>query len=188
VRQRLRAGSGSLRTPLICNLGIFRLHLRLGAVLNLTFKRQNYQLHTASLSGSIGKDFAYHASGHEFESRLKWNLSNFPHHLWLLLSDDRGMAKWFWAHYNHEVHFSSAVKAKKGPQVVTSLLNQRRNSYSYYSKTKTMHSDHLCLQLGMHNFFIRDKDSNSIVDIRVSHGVFWFFANFEVCTYSGFTD
>jgi len=42
---------------------------------------------TNSLCGSVGKDFVYHACGHEFESRLKWKFSNFPHHLWRLLSD-----------------------------------------------------------------------------------------------------
>jgi len=41
------------------------------------------------------------------------------------------MAKWFGAHYNQEVRFSSAVKCKKGSQVLTSLLNQRRNYYYY---------------------------------------------------------
>jgi len=38
----------------------------------------------------------YHACGHEFESRQKWKCSNFPHHLWLLLSKlsfYRGTAK-----------------------------------------------------------------------------------------------
>jgi len=34
------------------------------------------------------------------------------------------MAKWFGAHYNQEVRFSSAVKCKKGPQVLTSLLTK----------------------------------------------------------------
>jgi len=29
---------------------------------------------------------------------------------------------WFGAHYNQEVRFSSAVKCKKGPQVLTWLL------------------------------------------------------------------
>jgi len=44
--------------------------------------------YVVTLCGSIGKDFVYHVCGHEFESRrLKWNFSNFPHHLWLLLSD-----------------------------------------------------------------------------------------------------
>jgi len=51
----------------------------------------------------------------------------FPQHLWLLLSDFRGRAKWFGAHYNHKARFSSAVKCKKGPQVLTSLPHQRRN-------------------------------------------------------------
>jgi len=44
-----------------------------------------------------------YACGHEFESRLKWKFSIFPHHLWLIISDYRGMAKWFGAHYNQEV-------------------------------------------------------------------------------------
>jgi len=37
------------------------------------------------------------------------------------------MAQWFGAHYNQEVSFSSAVMLKKGPHVLTSLANQRRN-------------------------------------------------------------
>jgi len=41
------------------------------------------------------------------------------------------MAKWVGAHYNQETRFSSAVYFKKGPQVQTSLLNQRRNYYNY---------------------------------------------------------
>jgi len=41
------------------------------------------------------------------------------------------MAKWFGAHYNLEVRFSSAVKCRKGPQVITSLLNQTQNYYYY---------------------------------------------------------
>jgi len=36
-----------------------------------------------SLCGSVGKDFVYH----EFKSRLEWDFTSFPHHLWLLLSD-----------------------------------------------------------------------------------------------------
>jgi len=66
------------------------------------------------LCGSVGEDLVYHACGHEFESQLKWNFFIFPHHLWLLLSDYRGMAKWFGAHYNQDVRFSLAVKCKKG--------------------------------------------------------------------------
>jgi len=38
------------------------------------------------------------------------------------------MAEWFGTYYNQEVHFSSAVKCTKGPQVLTS---QRRNYYYY---------------------------------------------------------
>jgi len=34
----------------------------------------------------------------------------FPHHIWLLFSDYRGMAKWFGTHYSQEVRFSSVVK------------------------------------------------------------------------------
>jgi len=48
---------------------------------------------------------------------------------WHLLRDYRGMAKWFGAQCNQEVRFSSAVKCKKGPQAITSLLNQRRFFY-----------------------------------------------------------
>jgi len=51
--------------------------------------------------------------------------------------DYRRMAKWFGAHYNQEVRFSSAVKCKKGPQVLTSLLNQRRN-YNFYLRHNKM--------------------------------------------------
>jgi len=46
-------------------------------------------------------------------------------YIWLLLSDYR-------AHNNQEVRFSSAVKCKKGPRVLTSLLNQRQIYYYYY--------------------------------------------------------
>jgi len=38
------------------------------------------------------------------------------HIIYDLLSDYK--AKWFEAHYNQEVHFNSAVKCKKGPQVL----------------------------------------------------------------------
>jgi len=41
------------------------------------------------------------------------------------------MAKWFGAHYNQKVRFNSAVKFKKGPQVLTSLFNHRRNYYYF---------------------------------------------------------
>jgi len=44
------------------------------------------------------------------------------------------VAKWFGAHSNQEVRFSSAVYCKKGPQVLTSLHNQRQN-YQYYQLT-----------------------------------------------------
>jgi len=88
---------------------------------------------------SVGKKFVHQACGHEFKSRLNWKFSNYPHHLWLLLSDYRGMVKWFGAHYNQEVRFSSTVKCKKGPQVLISLLNQWRNYYYYMgSRYKTL--------------------------------------------------
>jgi len=45
-------------------------------------------------------------------------------YLQILLIDYWGMANWFGAHDNQEVRFSSAVKCEKGPQVLTSLLNQ----------------------------------------------------------------
>jgi len=51
----------------------------------------------------------------------------------------RVMAKWFGAHCNQEVCFSSAVKCEKGPQVLTSLLNQRRNYYYYNIFTTLVH-------------------------------------------------
>jgi len=79
-----------------------------------------------SLCGSVGKDFINYVCSHKFESRLKRKFSNFPHHLYLLLSDYRGMAKWFGAQYYQEVRFSSTVMYKKGPQVLTSLRNQRQ--------------------------------------------------------------
>jgi len=54
------------------------------------------------LCDSVAKDFFYHACGREFDSQLKCKFSDFPHHLWLLLSDYRGIAKWFVAHYDEE--------------------------------------------------------------------------------------
>jgi len=36
------------------------------------------------------------------------------------------MAKWFGAHYNQEGRFGSAVKCKKGHQILSSLLNQSK--------------------------------------------------------------
>jgi len=39
------------------------------------------------------------------------------------------MIKWFGAHYNQGVRFSSADECKKGSQVLTSRLNQRQNYY-----------------------------------------------------------
>jgi len=60
-----------------------------------------------------------YACGHEFDSRLNVTFSNFPHHLhlWLLLSDYRGMAKWLGTHYNQELCLSTAVKAIFGSHV-----------------------------------------------------------------------
>jgi len=52
--------------------------------------------------------------------------------IYLLLSVNTGLAKWFGSHNNKEVRLSSAVKCKKGPQFITSLLNQRRNYYYYF--------------------------------------------------------
>jgi len=51
------------------------------------------------------------------------------------------MAKWFGAHYNQEVRFSSAVYLMKGSQVLTSLLNQRRNYYYYLSNSASIGQD-----------------------------------------------
>jgi len=36
----------------------------------------------------------------------------------------RGMAKWFGAHYNQEVRFSSVVKCKKGPHVPSLIKDE----------------------------------------------------------------
>jgi len=63
---------------------------------------------TKYLCGSVGKVFVC-----QFESQRL------------------GMANWFGAHYNWEVRFSSVVKCKKGPLVLTSLLNPRRYYYYY---------------------------------------------------------
>jgi len=79
----------------------------------IVFDRKPMQDVLASLCGSVGEDFVYHACGHEFKSRVKRKFSNFPHHLWLLLTDYRGIAEWFGVHYNQEVLFSSVVKCKK---------------------------------------------------------------------------
>jgi len=54
-----------------------------------------------------------------------WSENFLIFHITLLSNYAR--AKWFEAHYNQELRFSSAVKWKEGPQVLTSLLNQRRN-------------------------------------------------------------
>jgi len=48
----------------------------------------------------------------------------------------RGVARLFQAHCNQEVRFSSSVKCRKGPQVLTSLLDQRRNYYYMFQVTK----------------------------------------------------
>jgi len=51
------------------------------------------------------------------------------------------MVKWFGAHYNLEVGFSSAVKCKKGLEVLTLLVNQRRNYYYNYYKISSVFID-----------------------------------------------
>jgi len=53
----------------------------------------------------------------------------------IALGPHLSMAKWIGAHYNQEVRFSSAVMCVEGPQVLTSLLNQRRNHYYCYKGT-----------------------------------------------------
>jgi len=68
------------------------------------------------ICGSVGKDFVMHV----WVRVLTEVKTNFPHQLWLLLSDYRGMVKWFGANYNQEGRFSWAVKCKKRPQVLTS--------------------------------------------------------------------
>jgi len=89
---------------------------------------QNKQLFISlfvNLCGSVSKDFVYHASGHEFEFRLKWKFAGFPHHPhpWLLFSDFRVMAKWFGAHYNQEVRFSSAVTVTSLQRIIIIILS-----------------------------------------------------------------
>jgi len=109
-------------------------------------------IHSACLCGSVGKDLVYNACGHAFESRMKWKFSNFPHHIWLLLSDYRGLAKWFLAHYNQDVHFNSAVKRKKGPQVLIPLLNQSINLSIHLSVYLSIHlSIHLSTYLSIYS-------------------------------------
>jgi len=73
------------------------------------------------LSSSVGKDNAC-CQDSRVQVPTEVKIFNFPHHL--LLSDYRGVAKWFGAHYNKEVSFSSEVERKKGRQVLTTLLNQ----------------------------------------------------------------
>jgi len=79
----------------------------------------------ASLRGSVRKDFV---CGHEFESRLKWTFSNFPYDLMTL----KVIIELWLSGSVQEVRFSFEVKSKKGPLILTSLLNQRRNYYYYY--------------------------------------------------------
>jgi len=74
-----------------------------------------------------------------------------------MTSDYRGMAKWFGAQYNQEVHFNSAVKCNKGPQVLTSLLNQKRNYYYYYKS--------LILILGLNYYGLSLLELSSIMDV-----------------------
>jgi len=72
-------------------------------------------------------------------SGLQRNFSNFPRRLWLLLSDYRGLAKWFGAHYNQEVRFSSAVKCVKGPWVLTSLWGTEGRSGEHTNSHSRTH-------------------------------------------------
>jgi len=60
------------------------------------------------------------------------------------------MARWFGAHYNEEVRFSSAVKHKKGAQVLPSLLNQKRYYYYFCSLFKGLPF----LIIYYHNYYV----------------------------------
>jgi len=134
---------GNLKTRRGMVLGVCHFRVRVGDppvldkthfddLINWDFMRP---LGDSCLCGSVAKDFGYHACGREFESRLKWKFSNSPHHLWLLLSDYIGMAKWFGAHYNKEeqlivrkCNFVFDYAATLGPGVLsyTKLLNLSR--------------------------------------------------------------
>jgi len=61
------------------------------------------------------------------------------------------MVKWFGAQYNQEVRFSSAVKCKKEPQVLTSLLNQRLSDYRGMVKWFGAHYNNVVLTIRLHN-------------------------------------
>jgi len=74
------------------------------------------------------------------------------------VSEYSGMAKWFRAHYNQEVRFSSAVKCKKIPQVLTSLLNQRQN----YAFTQYFNCD---CSMDVHDEAEHDDVSSTISDL-----------------------
>jgi len=100
----------------------------------------------ASPCCSVGEDFVYHTCGHELKSRLKWKFSNFPHHLWLLLCDYRGIAKWFGAQHNQEVHFSWAVKCKKGPQALTT-----DHSHDRWSPYQLNHTCYIAPRIPVYN-------------------------------------
>jgi len=78
------------------------------------------------------------------------------------------MAKWFKARYNKEVRFSSAVKYKKGPQVLTSLLNLGRNYYNYL-KRYNLHTN---------NFTI---DSNEDYLFVISMGIYHELSEYPYC-------
>jgi len=64
------------------------------------------------------------------------------------------MAKWFGARYNQDVRFSPAVKCKKGPQVLTSLHNKRRNYY-YKNSKKVWQPDNIIDVMYKHSSFRR---------------------------------
>jgi len=93
----------------------------------LIFKIQNLKIPASEIQ--LVRTSSIMRVGMSWNPNWSKNISNFPNHLRILLSDYSGMAKWFGTHYNQEVRFSSAVKCKKGSLVLTSLLNKRRNYY-----------------------------------------------------------
>jgi len=79
------------------------------------------------------------------------------------------MAKWFRAHYNQEVRFSSAVKCKKRPQILISLLNQIRNYY-YYCDVYSSAEEFL---LSAGNCMCRSQLRSCLRDATTLHREFW---------------
>jgi len=67
-----------------------------------------------------------------FEITMPTNFNPVEHKILSIHSHFTLSLKLFGAHFKPEVRFSSAVKCKKGPQALTSRLNQRRNYYHFF--------------------------------------------------------